>query len=302
MFPLLPFLLLSLSLSSFSSSSSSPLYITPLLRSGHYTQAQALSHLTNFIPGQPVSSYSAFFTIAEGTHLHFWFHPVENDENWQSKPVALWLQGGQGLSTIRGGIQEYLISYNVSEDGQVGKYDAGLTQYMNVLMIDNTRVGFSHTQDPSYPIVGSYEFIADELYAALTQFFLLFPNLKRSVYIGGTSAGAHKVIALSELILKRDRKVVDLDGVIIGDGPIQLETDLSEVGEYLRSFGMLEKSVVRNLSTLVDSIHSAIQSGNVMLTGHLLNEVYFNEINKRIGYKGYDLQEFIMHSDSTITG
>uniref|UniRef100_A0A8D8Y120 Probable serine carboxypeptidase CPVL n=1 Tax=Cacopsylla melanoneura TaxID=428564 RepID=A0A8D8Y120_9HEMI len=161
MFLFLVFLFLSLSSPSFSSPSP-PLYITPLLQSGQYAQAQSLSHLTGFLPGEPVSSYSAFFTIAEGTHLHFWFHPVEKDENWQSKPVALWLQGGYGLSTIRGGIQEYLIAYNVTPDGLVGKYDSGLTQYMNVLMIDNTRVGFSHTQDPSYPIVGSYALIAGQ--------------------------------------------------------------------------------------------------------------------------------------------
>uniref|UniRef100_A0A8D8V0N8 Probable serine carboxypeptidase CPVL n=1 Tax=Cacopsylla melanoneura TaxID=428564 RepID=A0A8D8V0N8_9HEMI len=290
MFLFLVILLFSLSSPSFSSPSP-PLYITPLLQSGQYAQAQSLSHLTGFLPGEPVSSYSAFFTIAEGTHLHFWFHPVEKDENWQSKPVALWLQGGYGLSTIRGGIQEYLIAYNVTPDGLVGKYDSGLTQYMNVLMIDNTRVGFSHTQDPSYPIVGSYELIADELYAALTQFFIMFPNLKRSIYIGGTSAGATKVTTLAELVLKRDRKIVDLAGVIIGDGSIQIETDLSGAGDYFNSFGMLEKAVARNLSTIAESIHSAIQAGDAALTRYLRTEVYTSEINKHIGYNGYEIQD-----------
>lgn len=67
--------------------------------------------------------------------------------------------GGYGLSTLRSALQENLVIFNVTEDGRVGKFDFGLTRYVNILMVDNTRVGFSHTQDPNY-IVTSYDDIA----------------------------------------------------------------------------------------------------------------------------------------------
>ncbi|KAI5717468.1 hypothetical protein M8J77_006323 [Diaphorina citri] len=289
-----PVCLFLLSLLPFILSSPTPLYLTPLLSSGNYREAQSQSHVTDFIPGVPEAGYSGFFTIdeARGTHLHFWFMPKRNCASWKTEPLALWLQGGRGLSTLRGALQENMFPFMTGEDGVVRVNDNDLTQYANILMVDNTRVGFSHTLDPTY-MVTDYDMLAEELYAALTQFFLLFPDVKRSVYIGGTSAAAFKIPPLGEMILRRNRTVVDLSGVIIGDGFVDLETDVSKVGDYMYNFGLIEKAVARNTSNTLEALHATSKAGNSELTTHYFIAGISDEINKRIGFKNMDQQDIM---------
>ncbi|KAI5744377.1 hypothetical protein M8J76_001786 [Diaphorina citri] len=276
--------------------SSPPLYITPLLNSGRYLEAQQRSHVTEIIPGVPDAGYSGFFTIdaTRGTHLHFWFQPKENCSHWQREPLVLWLQGGWGGTSFRGSLLEQLFPYWVSEDGSVGRSESALSKHVNVLWIETTNVGFSYTEDPNY-ILTNFDMIAEEQYAGLTQFFTLFPDLNRTVFIYSASVGAPKGTALAQLILKRNRTVVDVGGVIYGDGLLDRDTESALVGDYFYSFGLLEKAAARNLDNRLEQIHAAKMSGDFRRTTDEARGVQ-EDIIPHIGFPYTTDVQDIMHA------
>jgi hypothetical protein len=67
-----------------------------------------------------------------------------------------------------------MFPFMTGEDGVVRVNDNDLTQYANILMVDNTRVGFSHTLDPTY-MVTDYDMLAGKTFFCPSRytFFLI---------------------------------------------------------------------------------------------------------------------------------
>lgn len=86
---------------------SDPLFLTPFIASGNITVARNLSYVLTLpnssldIPSRP--SYSGFITVNEtyNSNLFFWFFPATSKCVKEEKtPVALWLDGGPGVSNF----------------------------------------------------------------------------------------------------------------------------------------------------------------------------------------------------------
>jgi hypothetical protein len=56
--------------------------------------------------------------------------------------------------------------------------------------------------------------------------------------------GAPKGTALAQLILKRNRTVVDVGGVIYGDGLLDRDTESALVGDYFYNFGKFDRDIL----------------------------------------------------------
>lgn len=79
-----------------------PLLLTPLIEKGKYEKARSLSKVDPTLFAG-LQSHSAFITVNKtlGSHLFFWFFPVE-DKPLESTPWIIWLQGGPGVSSLFG--------------------------------------------------------------------------------------------------------------------------------------------------------------------------------------------------------
>ncbi|KAG8291137.1 hypothetical protein J6590_068000 [Homalodisca vitripennis] len=215
-----------------------PLFLTPLIDAGKIKKAQHLSKVRPNIGN--TTSYSGFLTTNKkcGNNLFFWYFPAQEDPD--TAPLVLWLQGGPGASSLYGLFEENG-PFNSFPDGlQTRNYSWNLKN--NLLFIDQpVGTGFSFTKNGCY--AKDQTDVGNDLYAALVQFMKLFPKLqKNNFFITGESFGGHYVPAIGYAIYKNNPKAklkIKLAGMMIGDG----WTDPREqivYGDYLYQTGLVD--------------------------------------------------------------
>ncbi|CAL4099750.1 unnamed protein product, partial [Meganyctiphanes norvegica] len=218
----------------------SPLFLTPLLKAGKIKEARSLSQV--HLGHRHGHSFSGYFTVNEdyNSNLFFWFFPARvNPEN---SPVLVWLQGGPGGSSLFGLFAEHG-PFNVNEKGHLVPRDYSWTQNHNVLYIDNpVGTGFSFTEaDKGY--AKNQSDVGRDLYTAVKQFFLLFPELQSNdFYVSGESYAGKYVPALTYTIHKNnpDEKIkINLKGMAIGDGLCDPVT-MTDYGDFLYYIGLVD--------------------------------------------------------------
>ncbi|XP_065202873.1 venom serine carboxypeptidase-like [Planococcus citri] len=216
-----------------------PLILTPLIRKGQIALAREKSYVTPLLPN--IYSHSGYLTVNETTNsnLFFWFFKQPSSE-WLSRPVILWLQGGPGVGSLFGLFTENG-PFRVKQ-GKLVKNKYPWTDYYNVLYIDNPiGTGFSFTD--GYYVTTQLE-VGQHLFDALTQFFKMFPELRKNkFFISGESYAGKYLPALGYEIYKRNPKTpfpINLKGIFIGNGWSDPENML-EYAEHLHRLGLIDR-------------------------------------------------------------
>lgn len=113
-------------------------------------------------------------------------------ENPETAPVLIWLQGGPGSSSMLGLFVEHG-PYYVAKGGVPKLRKTTWARRYSMLYVDNpVGVGFSFTQEPQGYTRNDTD-VARDLFEALQQFFTLFPEyVKNDFYVTGESyAGSY---------------------------------------------------------------------------------------------------------------
>lgn len=171
----------------FTADEDEPLFITPLLENGKDVkeiQKMAAIDLPD-LKGFP--GYSGFITVNKTTNsnMFFWYFPAASQPD--TSPLVLWLQGGPGASSLYGLFTENG-PFEVTSSGKVKSRKYSWNINHNLLYIDNpVGTGFSFVdKDEGY--ARNELDVGKDLYAALLQFFTLFPDLqKNKFYVTGES-------------------------------------------------------------------------------------------------------------------
>lgn len=175
-----------------------PLLLTHLLQSDEIQNAQKSAQVKPSIGN--IESYSGYFTTnkACGNNLFFWFFPALHE--WESAPVAFWLQGDPGGSSLHAlFLENGPFTYSTEEGPQRRKYS--WNNKRNIIYIDQPAgVGFSFsTKNCSLNNISD---VPEELYSAVVQFFKLFPTLKdNSLFFVGQSFAGHYLPSIGHTIL-----------------------------------------------------------------------------------------------------
>ena len=132
-------------------------------------------------------SYSGLLPLASTANksaLFFWF--FEANENPETAPVVLWLNGGPGTVSTLGLFYE-MGPYRINSDLSLTTNPYAWTKKVNMVFLDQPiGVGFS-VHDPDVPLPTNETMVANAVYEALLEFFRLFPEYQqRPFYVTGT--------------------------------------------------------------------------------------------------------------------
>ena len=130
--------------------------------------------------------------------------------NSESAPLVLWLQGGPGGSSLFGLFIEHG-PFFVDEALALNEREISWSKKYNMLYIDQPAgTGFSFTDDARGYAKNQYD-VSKDLYEALSQFYQLFPGLlQNDFFVTGESYGG-KLEHLFHLSLLVRRKTFMLE-------------------------------------------------------------------------------------------
>uniref|UniRef100_A0A914RD41 Carboxypeptidase n=1 Tax=Parascaris equorum TaxID=6256 RepID=A0A914RD41_PAREQ len=135
--------------------------------------------------------------------MFYWF--VESQGNPDSDPVALWLNGGPGCSSIGGAFEELGPFYVNRDSHSLYENPYAWNKAANVLFLESpVGVGFSYiTTDPNGFVVGD-DAVAAMNYHAMNDFFSrVHPKYQnRTFFITGESYGGVYLPTLARLIVR----------------------------------------------------------------------------------------------------
>lgn len=208
-----------------------------LLTSFFSTEAAPAEDLVESLPffgKTPTPHYSGYLDATEGCntevngaycHIHYWLALAEGDD-WESKPLVLWLNGGPGSSSILGFLQE-LGPLLLNNTGGFMENPYAWTKVASVMAIESPiGVGFSYceTQVKGRGLCQNTDkYTASASRAALVDFFTnKFPEFQsHDFFITGESYAGIYIPTLAYEILSYNGQnpevLVPLKGLAIGD-------------------------------------------------------------------------------------
>lgn len=222
---------------------SPPNIVTPLLPN-RFAEAQNKSRV--HLPGWTKTElYSGFFNIDPSTNSNTYFMFSKAMSGRKDAPVLLWLNGGPGASSLLGFYDE-LGPFGVDANMSLVPRAVSWNRDAHLIAIDNPLgVGYSHTDSLSR-MATNQTTVGEDLYAALSQFFDLFPELRSNdFYCTGESYGGKYVPAAAYTIHVRNaaappERRINLKGVAIGDGAFDPPTQFTGFGPLLFNTGLVD--------------------------------------------------------------
>ena len=223
-----------------------PLFITDYLPN-RFREAQRASKvdLSGFGWSAAHTMHSGFMRLdRRGARNTFFWYCAPLDGN-TSAPVLLWLQGGPGASSLFGMFTE-IGPFEVTR-GRLRPRNVSWAQHFHLLFLDNpvgTGFSFTETEDG---FARNQRQIGDDLYVALTQFFALFPDLRRNdFYVTGESYAGKYVPACAYTVHERNKGAapggrINLKGIAIGDGAFDPVGQFQGFGDLLWYLGMVDE-------------------------------------------------------------
>ncbi|XP_028029309.1 vitellogenic carboxypeptidase-like [Bombyx mandarina] len=267
-------------------SAGDPLMLTPFLKNESIALAQELSRVS-LTETLGIESHAGFFTVDEkfNSNMYFWYFPPLSKN--EAAPVLLWLQGGPGASSLFGLFTE--VGPLVAGKDGFTKREHHWAKNYHLIFIDNpVGTGFSFTdKDEGY--CTDETCIAKGLFAAMDQFFTLFPNLRANdFYIAGESYAGKYIPAFGLYVhnLNQESKRINLKGMAIGNGYCDPLHQL-DYGDYLYQHGLIDDNQLKTFLKYQLEISTRIKNGEYSTAAYLLDELFDGEMTKNSMFKTY---------------
>jgi vitellogenic carboxypeptidase-like protein len=258
-----------------------PLFLTPYIESGQIEQAKNLSRV-NLQPDYSYPSYSGYFTVNKTleSNIFFWFFPAQTGDI--STPFVVWLQGGPGASSLFGLFAE---QGPILVDKEKNLHPRNITwnSKYHLLFIDQpVGTGYSFTKSEQGYVHNEDE-VARDLYAMLTQFFVVYHEYAQSpFYVTGESYGGKYVPAIVYKIHVENPEAkikINLKGMAIGDGLIDPYNEW-DYGSVMYQVGLIDERQLEYVNLQTRLARNAIELKQYLLAyalfGQILDEFYTN--------------------------
>ncbi|PSS13718.1 Serine carboxypeptidase-like [Actinidia chinensis var. chinensis] len=237
LFPLIFFMVVESSLSSFDKSS-------------HSTFDRI-----NQLPGQPQVSYqqfSGYVTVDEKKQRALFYYFVEAEIDPASKPLVLWLNGGPGCSSL--GVGAFSENGPFRPSGKMlVRNEHSWNREANMLYLETPiGVGFSYSSDSSSYVTVNDKITGTDNLVFLHNWFAKFPQYRnRSLFISGESYAGHYVPQLAEIMLQfnKKQKLFNLKGIALGNPVLEFATDFNSRAEFFWSHGLISDSTYKSFTS-----------------------------------------------------
>ncbi|GAM23893.1 hypothetical protein SAMD00019534_070680, partial [Acytostelium subglobosum LB1] len=256
------------------------------------TQASSVNEL-RFLPTYDKDikgQYTGYLTVGTSKHYFFWF--IESRNNPSSDPVALFLNGGPGCSSMLGALTEngpFTVMKDTTGASGHDKFFVVENPYTwanvaSMLYLESPAgVGFSYNTDGNYT-TGDFQTASDNM-AALQEFFTLFPEFRANdLYIAGESYAGHYVPQLAGLIVSQQPSIgLNLRGVMVGNPSFNFTVDAQFYPTFMAFHALLSYNDYMNMSSICGGVFYPASSECQAVQNELFNA--FNLINP------YDIYE-----------
>jgi len=167
--------------------------------------------------------YSGYLSVSNTKQFHYMFNLAHED--WEHKPLVLWLNGGPGCSSLDGWSAENG-PMQMDEKGNFIMNEYSWHRAANMLYIESPGdVGFSYIDSKlDYELEINDDIAAEDNFKALQDFFKKFPTFKgKDFYISGESyAGIYVPMLANKIILYNKEAIssnkINLKGILVGNG------------------------------------------------------------------------------------
>merc|ERR1711915_335722 len=246
-----------------------PLFLTPYIESGDIVTGRSMALVDwNLLQGlnEEIESYSGLLTVdpANNGNMFFWFFPAE--ENPETAPVVIWLQGGPGGSSMFGLLKLHgPILSGTDENGEFGVRDNPYSWHRkhNMLYIDNpVGAGFSYSRK----MPETQDEVSQNLYNMLQQWYKLFPMYQNNpFYPFGESYAGKFVPSIAKKIheenMNSNNVRINLAGMGIGDGWMSPYHN-ARYGNFLYQVGLVDENQLENCLDMEQQTQALIQQGS----------------------------------------
>ncbi|XP_019451019.1 PREDICTED: serine carboxypeptidase-like 34 isoform X1 [Lupinus angustifolius] len=227
----------------------------------HDVVAEQEADRVHGLPGQPTvkfKQYAGYVTVnkTHGRALFYWF--FESTEKSQDKPLLLWLNGGQGCSSVGYGEAEELGPFfpQKSNHPKLKLNPYSWNKATNLLFVESpVGVGFSYTNTSSDINELGDTITAKDSHNFVINWFKRFPQFRsHEFYIAGESYAGHYVPQLSELILDNNHNptkedYINFKGFLIGNALLDDETDQKGMIDYAWDHAVISDGLYHNITT-----------------------------------------------------
>jgi len=189
------------------------------------------------------------------SHLFYWLLESEAGDRKKETPLILWLNGGPGASSLTGVLMENG-PIRMELDGSISWNPYGWTKVGHMLAVDQpVGAGFSYTKsEPSDKFKGevdgpgyinNLDEMAEQLYEVISGVVEQHEWLKDCpLYITGESYAGKYIPMISYYIHMKNKaagkKLVNLEGIAIGNGEVKPFLAYSSTPDYLHALGYLD--------------------------------------------------------------
>ncbi|KAI9200015.1 hypothetical protein LWI28_001514 [Acer negundo] len=169
------------------------------------------------LPGQPkgvdFNQFAGYVNVDPKTGKSLFYYFVESPQNFSTKPLVLWLNGGPGYSSIGNGAMEESGPFRVNSDGK--------TLFRNEYAWNNG-TGFSYSNNSTDYSNNGDKRTAEDSYTFLVNWLERFPQYKtHDFFVSGKSYAGHFVPQLAYTILSKNKNtnqtVINLKGIAVKD-------------------------------------------------------------------------------------
>ena len=175
--------------------------------------------------------YSGYLDVSEIKKFHYLLNIAIDD--WEHKPLVLWLNGGPGCSSLDGWVNEHGPML-IDKNGKFQLNNYTWVKEANIIYLESPgNVGFSlinsTNKDDLY--VDDNTTAADNL-IALLDFFRKYPEFKtKDFYVSGESYAGIYVPMLAYKIIEYNKKPettekIKLKGILVGNGVTDWKYDV----------------------------------------------------------------------------
>ena len=167
--------------------------------------------------------YSGYLDVSDVKKFHYMFNYAHED--YENKPLVLWLNGGPGCSSLDGWANEHG-PMQLDEEGKFKLNEYSWNRVANMIYLESPGdVGFSYIDSKlEQDLFIDDKIAAEDNLKALINFFEKFPSMKnKDFYISGESYGGIYVPMLAYNIIEYNKNKVEsekikLKGILVGNG------------------------------------------------------------------------------------